>query len=60
MPDHRMVYRTLGPDFMVKTTPGGKYFIELTTRSQVAVKFAKGKECTDALVVIYRWPGSFF
>lgn len=35
-----MVYRTLGHGFMVKTTQGGKYVIELTTRSQVAVKFA--------------------
>lgn len=52
------VYRTLGPDFKLVTN-GNSFFVELTTKSQVAVKYAKGLEYTDALVVVYRWPGSF-
>lgn len=52
------VYRTLGPDFKLVTS-GKNFFVELTTKSQVAVKYAKGGEYTDALVVVYRWPGSF-
>lgn len=52
------VYRTLGPNFKLVTI-GNSFFVELTTKIQVAVKYAKGKEYTDALVVDYRWPGSF-
>ena len=52
------VYRTLGPDFKLVSN-GNSFFVELTTKSQVAVKYAKAGEYTDALVVVYRWPGAF-
>ncbi|NHA67339.1 RHS repeat-associated core domain-containing protein [Phycicoccus flavus] len=59
------VYRTLGPDFKLVQS-GKNFFVELTTKSQVTVKYGKaignGKyaaEYKDALIVVYRWPGSF-
>jgi hypothetical protein len=53
------VYRTLGPDFKF-VYQGGKYLVELTTKSQVAVSTPRGLEYAEPWVVTYRWPGFIF
>ncbi len=53
------VSRTFGPDWRFVAN-GQSYFVELTTKSQVAVKYAKGLEYAESMVVTYRWPGFIF
>jgi RHS repeat-associated protein len=54
-----ITYSNSGVDFTINAGEAGTRWIELTTRSQVAVKFGKGIEYAKSLVVTYAWPGFF-
>jgi hypothetical protein len=54
-----VTYSNSGVDFVINAGQSGTRWVELTTNSQVAVKFGKGIEYAKSLVVTYKWPGFF-